>query len=52
VIPATREAQVGGLLLRLVPGKNLRSYLKNNESKKRLVVWLKWQGACLASTMS
>jgi hypothetical protein len=27
--------------LRLDPGKNMRPYLKNNESKKRLSVWLK-----------
>jgi hypothetical protein len=34
---------------KITPGDKVRSYLKNNQCKKGLVEWLKWESSCLAS---
>jgi hypothetical protein len=44
VVPVMWEAQVGGS-----PGKNVRPYLKNKQSKTGLVVWLKLYSSDLTS---
>jgi hypothetical protein len=53
VIPATEEAEVGGIQSEDRPGKSMRSYLKKKKTKnlklKGLRVWLKWQSTLASS---
>jgi hypothetical protein len=46
--PSYSGGIVGGSWSNFSPGQHLRPYLKNNDSKKELEVWLKWQSSCPA----
>jgi hypothetical protein len=50
VIPVTQEEEdIGQLWLEASLGKILRTYVENKMKAKGLLVWLKWQNACLPS---
>jgi hypothetical protein len=52
IIPATKEAEVGGLWCEASPGKKAQHLIWRKKEKpisKRTGAWLKWQSTCLAN---